>query len=199
MDSEPPGQTNPKEPGMTTRTYFRAQFSAFFPAGVHAGNIEKSIHNYSFRRCKAAGITPSWENVKFVCFYKSTALGILNTFKREKRLCTTLEVKNGRVCLQIDPFIVKAYRDGHLRKDIMQNPPEILDPFGPYAATKLKLLNKELAIEKTKMMADDYEGQFKCGKCKSKKTDYYQLQTRSADEPMTTYVTCHGCGNRWKF
>ncbi|KAF8987246.1 RNA polymerase II elongation factor [Haplosporangium bisporale] len=40
---------------------------------------------------------------------------------------------------------------------------------------------------------------FKCGKCKGRKTRYYQMQTRSADEPMTTFVTCINCGNRWKF
>ena len=39
---------------------------------------------------------------------------------------------------------------------------------------------------------------FKCGKCKQRKCTYYQLQTRSADEPMTTFVTCLNCGNRWK-
>ena len=31
---------------------------------------------------------------------------------------------------------------------------------------------------------------FTCYKCKSKKCTHYQLQTRSADESMTTYVTC---------
>ena len=41
--------------------------------------------------------------------------------------------------------------------------------------------------------------QFKCGKCHQRKCKYYQLQTRSADEPMTTFVTCVNCGNRWKF
>lgn len=25
-----------------------------------------------------------------------------------------------------------------------------------------------------------------------------QVQTRSADEPMTTFVLCNSCGNRWK-
>ena len=40
---------------------------------------------------------------------------------------------------------------------------------------------------------------FKCGKCKQRKTTYYQMQTRSADEPMTTFVTCLNCDNRWKF
>ncbi|KAL8050027.1 hypothetical protein ABFX02_06G056700 [Erythranthe guttata] len=41
--------------------------------------------------------------------------------------------------------------------------------------------------------------QFTCGRCKKKETTYYQMQTRSADEPMTTYVTCVNCGNHWKF
>lgn len=39
----------------------------------------------------------------------------------------------------------------------------------------------------------------KCGKCKKRNCTYNQLQTRSADEPMTTFVVCNECGNRWKF
>ena len=41
--------------------------------------------------------------------------------------------------------------------------------------------------------------EFKCYKCKKRLCTYYQLQTRSADEPMTTFITCLSCGNRWKF
>jgi transcription elongation factor S-II len=40
---------------------------------------------------------------------------------------------------------------------------------------------------------------FQCGKCKQRKCTYYQMQTRSADEPMTTFVSCTNCGNKWKF
>lgn len=40
---------------------------------------------------------------------------------------------------------------------------------------------------------------FTCGKCKHKRVSYYQMQTRSADEPLTTFCTCENCGNRWKF
>ncbi|BGP28384.1 transcription elongation factor TFIIS [Rhodotorula toruloides] len=40
---------------------------------------------------------------------------------------------------------------------------------------------------------------FQCGKCKQRRCMYYQMQTRSADEPMTTFVTCLSCNNRWKF
>ncbi|WAR23053.1 TCEA1-like protein [Mya arenaria] len=39
---------------------------------------------------------------------------------------------------------------------------------------------------------------FKCGKCGGKRCTYNQVQTRSADEPMTTFVFCNDCGNRWK-
>lgn len=41
--------------------------------------------------------------------------------------------------------------------------------------------------------------QFQCGKCKQRKCTYYQMQTRSADEPMTNFVSCVACGHRWKF
>lgn len=41
--------------------------------------------------------------------------------------------------------------------------------------------------------------QFRCGRCGQRKCTYYQLQTRSADEPMTTFVTCVNCNKHWKF
>jgi len=40
---------------------------------------------------------------------------------------------------------------------------------------------------------------FQCSRCKQRKCSYRQQQTRSADEPMTTFVTCAHCGNKWKF
>lgn len=38
----------------------------------------------------------------------------------------------------------------------------------------------------------------RCSKCGQKKVSYSQAQTRSADEPMTTFCECTVCGNRWK-
>ena len=40
--------------------------------------------------------------------------------------------------------------------------------------------------------------EFYCFRCKKRKCSYYQMQTRSADEPMTTFVTCLLCGNNWR-
>jgi len=43
------------------------------------------------------------------------------------------------------------------------------------------------------------EGMYQCRKCKSKRTHTTQQQTRSADEPMTTFVVCVDCKSTWKF
>lgn len=58
--------------------------------------------------------------------------------------------------------------------------------------------NKYKIVHKYDTPKQKGQGMFKCGKCKTYDTSYYQMQTRSADEPMTTFVSCD-CGNRWKF
>ena len=42
------------------------------------------------------------------------------------------------------------------------------------------------------------DGILKCPKCKSMKTEYTEVQTRSADEPTTKKCFCNNCGYRWK-
>jgi len=79
-----------------------------------------------------------------------------------------------------------------------------------------KMTSEEMASDEMKKQREKFEEEnikdhqmstnegtvtdmFTCGKCKSKKCTYTQLQTRSSDEPMTTFVFCMHCGNRWKF
>uniref|UniRef100_H3DMR5 Transcription elongation factor n=1 Tax=Tetraodon nigroviridis TaxID=99883 RepID=H3DMR5_TETNG len=71
------------------------------------------------------------------------------------------------------------------------------------ASDELKEIRKNLTKEAVRdhQMATTGGTQtdlFTCGKCKGKNCTYTQVQTRSADEPMTTFVFCNGCGNRWK-
>jgi transcription elongation factor S-II len=56
-------------------------------------------------------------------------------------------------------------------------------------------MNQALVAQVPKSISTE----FQCGKCKKKMVSYSQAQTRSADEPMTTFCECQNCGHRWKF
>jgi len=43
------------------------------------------------------------------------------------------------------------------------------------------------------------EGVLKCPKCGGCKSFSYSKQTRSADEPMTTFATCALCKHKWTY
>ncbi|KAJ2312857.1 transcription elongation factor TFIIS [Coemansia sp. RSA 2705] len=76
--------------------------------------------------------------------------------------------------------------------------------------TSEEMASKELRDEIEKMKEENLfkakgakppeatSSEFKCGRCKQRKCTYFQMQTRSADEPMTTFVTCTVCEHRWK-
>ena len=50
-------------------------------------------------------------------------------------------------------------------------------------------------LEGIKSMATD---QFLCTRCYKRECTYYEMQTRSADEPTTVFITCLNCGKNWK-
>lgn len=60
----------------------------------------------------------------------------------------------------------------------------------------IDILNEEIFNNKKINTTD----QFKCPRCKNNKCVYFQLQTRSADEGITSFITCisEGCGFNWK-
>lgn len=116
----------------------------------------------------------------------------------------------------------KAYKDKYriiYSNIISKNNPDLKHKIAGGDITPLYLVNcdpKELAPEHLRKKIEEIAKQnlfnaqgatversvtdrFTCGKCKEKKVSYYQLQTRSADEPLTTFCTCEVCGNRWKF
>jgi transcription elongation factor S-II len=50
-------------------------------------------------------------------------------------------------------------------------------------------------LEVDKSMATDM---FKCSRCQKRQCTYYEMQTRSADEPMTQFIRCLNCGKQWR-
>jgi len=167
---------------MATLRVFVVDKLTNFIDNKYAKNIEKSIFNFTIQHAKKVGITPAWENKRFKEYYKHKYLSILHNFN--------------------DP--TNNLKDRILLGEVKTKTIAFLKPYeihlsGPYARTiedhKIADYKKELAGDKSK----ECRGIFKCGRCKSDKTSYYQLQTRSADEPMTTFVTCFNCNKKWKF
>ncbi|RMJ28166.1 hypothetical protein PHISP_00943 [Aspergillus sp. HF37] len=46
--------------------------------------------------------------------------------------------------------------------------------------------------------ADSMEAQCPAEDCNGERAYYFQLQIRSADEPMTTFLKCTSCGTTWR-
>ena len=59
---------------------------------------------------------------------------------------------------------------------------------------KQKAQDELLYLKKPEAATDE----FKCGRCKERRCTYYELQTRSIDEPMTKFVRCLNCDYRWQ-
>ena len=184
------------------RDYARVGFGKALGMGPSARNAEVSVLNYAVQAARHAGEEPSWESRPFRLRYKQKVLGLLAELKRDPTsvsLGMRVEGDRVRVHLNLVPQLVHRIRTKELQaKNLARYPAEVLWKEGPMAKMIYKRKARELAMEQARAQDDDYCGLFKCGKCKSTKTTYYQMQTRSADEPMTTYVTCLECGNRWK-
>ena len=57
------------------------------------------------------------------------------------------------------------------------------------------LKEKQDAVEN---LADQKDSVLHCRRCGSSNLHFVQLQTRSADEPMTCFLTCNACKNKWR-
>jgi DNA-directed RNA polymerase subunit M/transcription elongation factor TFIIS len=96
---------------------------------------------------------------------------------------------------------VDLYRYRHLLKTMPVQEFADSAPVDRNPARWRSIIEKTIEQEKATYSREQTASIFMyCSSCKRKtKCDYYQLQTRSADEPMTTFVTCLECDKRWKF
>uniref|UniRef100_A0A8C2CU16 Transcription elongation factor A (SII), 3 n=1 Tax=Cyprinus carpio TaxID=7962 RepID=A0A8C2CU16_CYPCA len=87
---------------------------------------------------------------------------------------------------------LKDPKNPNLRKNVLA---------GAIELSRIAIMTAEEAIREHQMAktGGTTTDLLQCGKCKKKNCTYNQVQTRSADEPMTTFVLCNECGNRWKF
>jgi len=139
-----------------------------------------SIVNY----CKLNGIDVDWANKVFWNTYRSKAISLYENLRTNGTVTNTENWAKKLLSREVDP---KAFVD---------MPAEELCP-SRWKAALDKIVEAEIRLYSKNVSAAIY---LYCSRCKKKsKCDYYQMQTRSADEPMTTFVTCLECDREWKF
>lgn len=90
-------------------------------------------------------------------------------------------------------YLISAIKDSSIDPGkIAFMSPEELDPEKYESIIKKRQLKE---YNCTKSVGTDI---FKCSKCGKSNSKIEQKQTRSADEPPTTFVNCLECGNKYK-
>lgn len=138
-------------------------------------NMEKSIFNYTIKECNSKKIIKKWENPLFVNIYTD---------------------KLRSVFMNLSADVMKQLESGEtLPQEIAFMTHQELNP-GRWK----ELIDRKIKRDESKFNTNIQAStdMFTCKKCKSKKCTYYELQTRSADEPATIFITCLDCGKHWK-
>ena len=143
--------------------------------------LEKASWNNSVDFCKKREIALNWDNFSFRNVYTQKVLSVrYNIRQRPDILAQMIEGKAS----------IKQFVDAKPHEICPEKWSEAFEQ-----AAKRALRFSDASCMDPKDMPD---GMLQCKKCGSKKTSYYELQTRSADEPMTVFARCHECPNRWK-
>lgn len=145
-------------------------------------DIEKGIYNKTILFAEKKNIPKKWDNSIFTDMYKVYSISVYTNLKSKSY------INNYRLFERLLSGEFKGYELADMDPKYMfpEHWKELIDEKSKRDRT-LYEINKELATDI-----------YKCGRCKKKECSFYQLQTRSADEPMTTFVTCLNCGQRWK-
>ena len=164
------------------RNNIRAKLNKIIKRKNISLNLEKGVYNYTIHASKEKKIVRSWSNSAFIMIYLDKLKSIMLNLNSKSSVKNTTLLK----CLKKGDF--KPHELAFMSHQ------ELFPEKWKYLIdAKIKRDKKEGEVDLS--AASD---EFFCFKCKKRKCSYYQMQTRSADEPMTTFVTCLLCGNNWR-
>jgi transcription elongation factor S-II len=144
--------------------------------------IEESIFRFTCSKSDIRKVIKKWENPIFRKIYINKARSLYMNLDNKSYINNNNLIKK----IQGSKFDIKNIAFMTYQELFPEHWKQLLD----------EKYKREMAIyeDKPEAMTD----MFKCGRCKQKKCTYYELQTRSADEAMTIFITCVNCGNRWR-
>ena len=144
--------------------------------------IEKSIFNNIIKYTKKNNIQRKWANIHFKSLYIARIRSIYSNIKEDSYLKNT-NFKNKILNGEIDPISIST-----------------LSNYDIFPENWKDLIEENMKKDKLKyeLKPEAMTDVFKCRKCGSRSCSYYEVQTRSADEPMTQFINCLDCGNRWR-
>jgi DNA-directed RNA polymerase subunit M/transcription elongation factor TFIIS len=140
-----------------------------------ATNLERAIYNYAIKEATTRKIIKKWENPYFTQLYVDRLRTIIRNLSEE----AIANINSGETSVQTFAFMTHQEMNPERWASLIQQK----------AKRDASKFNNN--IEASTDM-------YKCKKCRSKRCTYYEMQTRSADEPATIFVTCLDCGKHWR-
>ena len=146
------------------------------------GDLERGIYNAALEDAKKHMVPLTWDHDMFKWLYKMIAKRTLTNFQPNSYVGNR--------------SLIERWKDGEFSLDsIGKWSPYELNPANWKDLKDQQFRRDKRILEGNLAMATD---RFRCSQCKKKLCSYYELQTRSADEPMTIFVSCLNCGKNWK-
>jgi DNA-directed RNA polymerase subunit M/transcription elongation factor TFIIS len=174
--SDPPDHPSRK----AVLSVIKAQLGKYLPEEEQV-EFEGLIFKTSLSLCEKRKIRKSWLTLGFKDTYLAharTMIGNLNPDSYIKNVNLFQSFQNKEILLE----------------DIVTK--NALEIFPEHWQTLIdqQAKREQIQLEGDRTRATD---RFQCKRCGKKETTYYELQTRSADEPMTIFINCLNCGKRW--
>jgi len=144
--------------------------------------LETGIFRSTMEICRMNDCWRRWENPEFQAHYEVIARRTITnldpvSYVKNKDLLPSVLSKT--LSIEEVPFL----------------PMTELFPEKWKSRVEHQVKQEKQALEGEKDMATDM---FKCTRCGKRQCTYYELQTRSADEPMTIFIRCISCGKQWR-
>ena len=144
--------------------------------------LERGIYNASLNEAKTRLVPLTWEHETFRWIYGMVAKRAASNFNPASYVG--------------NKHLIQRWKDGEFTLDQIGGwTPYELKPTHWKDLKDQQLRREQRILEGNLAMATD---RFRCSQCQKKMCSYYELQTRSADEPMTIFIRCLNCGKQWK-